>query len=135
MDDFATGYIAGQGDNNNSSNGMWGDGGWIFGIIILAMVFGWGRGGFGGFGGFGGGASDSPGLQGLATRADVNEAIAFNGVERGIQGIQQGICDSTYALNNSITSGSASGLQRRPVSDVQYGRSGSGLLLPDPAGH
>ena len=105
MDDFATGYIAGQGDNNNSSNGMWGDGGWIFGIIILAMVFGWGRGGFGGFGGFGGGASDSPGLQGLATRADVNEAIAFNGVERGIQGIQQGICDSTYALNNSITSG------------------------------
>ena len=54
MDDFATGYIAGQGDNNNSSNGMWGDGGWIFGIIILAMVFGWGRGGFGGFGGFGG---------------------------------------------------------------------------------
>ena len=36
MDDFATGYIAGQGDNNNSSNGMWGDGGWIFGIIILA---------------------------------------------------------------------------------------------------
>lgn len=84
MDDFATGYIAGQGDNNNSSNGMWGDGGWIFGIIILAMVFGWGRGGFGGFGGFGGGASDSPGLQGLATRADVNEAIAFNGVERGV---------------------------------------------------
>lgn len=105
MDDFATGYIAGQGDNNNNSNGMWGDGGWIFGIIILAMVFGWGRGGFGGFGGFGGGASDSPGLQGLATRADVHEAIAFNGVERGIQGIQQGICDSTFALNNTMTNG------------------------------
>lgn len=42
------------------------------------MIFGWGRGGFGGFGG--GGASTDPGLQGLATRADVNEAIAFNGV-------------------------------------------------------
>ena len=67
------------------------------------MIFGWGRGGFGGFGG--GGASTDPGLQGLATRADVNEAIAFNGVERGISAIQQGICDSTYALNNSITSG------------------------------
>lgn len=106
MDDFATGYIAGQGDNNNSSNGMWGDGGWIFGIIILAMVFGWGRGGFGGFGGFGGGgASTDPGLQGLATRADVNEAIAFNGVERGISAIQQGICDSTFALNNTMTNG------------------------------
>ena len=53
------------------------------------MIFGWGRGGFGGFGG--GGASTDPGLQGLATRADVNEAIAFNGVERGISAIQQGI--------------------------------------------
>ena len=47
-----------------------------------------------------------PHIRGVyATRADVNEAIAFNGVERGISAIQQGICDSTYALNNSITSG------------------------------
>ena len=67
------------------------------------MIFGWGRGGFGGFGG--GGASTDPGLQGLATRADVNEAIAFNGVERGISAIQQGICDSTFALNNTMTNG------------------------------
>ena len=88
--DFATGYALGSDSNGgNCNNGFGGDG--------------WGRGGFGGFGG--GGASTDPGLQGLATRADVNEAIAFNGVERGISAIQQGICDSTYALNNSITSG------------------------------
>ena len=61
----------------------------------------WGGNGWGGFGG----GSNSPGFQGYATRADVNEAIAFNGVERGISNIQQGICDSTYALNNAITSG------------------------------
>ena len=104
--DFATGYALGSDSANGCNNGF-GGGAWegIWGIIILAMVFGWGRGGFGGFGGFGGGASDSPGLQGLATRADVNEAIAFNGVERGIQGIQQGICDSTFALNNTVTNG------------------------------
>jgi len=105
--DFATGYALGSDSNGgNCNNGFGGDAwGGIWGIIILAMVFGWGRGGFG-FGGFGGGgASTDPGLQGLATRADVNEAIAFNGVERGISAIQQGICDSTYALNNSITSG------------------------------
>ena len=35
----------------------------------------------------------------------MHEAIAFNGVERGIQGIQQGICDSTFALNNTMTNG------------------------------
>ena len=82
---------------------MWGGDGW-WAIILFAMIFGWGRGGFG-FGGFGGGASTDPGLQGIATRADVNEAIAFNGLERGISAIQQGICDSTYALNNAVTGG------------------------------
>ena len=98
--DFATGYALGSDSNGNGNNGLWGGDG-LWAIIIFAMIFGWGRGGFG----FGGGASTDPGLQGLATRADVNEAIAFNGVERGIQGIQQGICDSTFALNDSITNG------------------------------
>ena len=55
----------------------------------------------GGFGGFGGGA----GLQGMATRADINEGFALNNLQSGITAIQQGICDSTYALNNSINSG------------------------------
>lgn len=97
--DFATGYALGSdsGNGNNSGFGGWGDGLWA--IIILAMI--WGGNGWGGFGG----GSNSPGFQGYATRADVNEAIAFNGVERGISNIQQGICDSTYALNNAITSG------------------------------
>ncbi len=42
MDDFATGYIAGQGDNNNSSNGMWG--GWRldFWHHHSGYGFGWG---------------------------------------------------------------------------------------------
>ena len=101
--DFATGYALGSDSGNNSGNGMWGGDGW-WAIILFAMIFGWGRGGFG-FGGFGGGASTDLGLQGIATRADVNEAIAFNGLERGISAIQQGICDSTYALNNAVTGG------------------------------
>ena len=101
--DFATGYALGSDSGNNSGNGMWGGDGW-WAIILFAMIFGWGRGGFG-FGGFGGGASTDPGLQGIATRADVNEAIAFNGLERGISAIQQGICDSVYALNNAVTGG------------------------------
>ncbi len=102
-DSMALGYALGQDSGNNSGNGMWGGDGW-WAIILFAMIFGWGRGGFG-FGGFGGGASTDPGLQGIATRADVNEAIAFNGLERGISAIQQGICDSTYALNNAVTGG------------------------------
>ena len=76
--DFATGYALGSdsGNGNNSGFGGWGDGLWA--IIILAMI--WGGNGWGGFGG----GSNSPGFQGYATRADVNEAIAFNGVEREV---------------------------------------------------
>lgn len=99
--DFATGYALGS-DNSNNNGGLFGGGDGWWGIIILAMLFGWG--GYGG--GFGrGGYSSDPGLQGLATRADVNDAIAFDGIRNGITGIQQGICDSTYALNNTITNG------------------------------
>lgn len=69
--DFATGYALGSdsGNGNNSGFGGWGDGLWA--IIILAMI--WGGNGWGGFGG----GSNSPGFQGYATRADVNEAIAL----------------------------------------------------------
>ena len=92
-----TGYVAGQGENRN--NGLFGgDWGWI----VLLLLFGWGGygGGFGGFGGMGG-----AGLQGMATRADINAGFQFNDIQNGIRGIQQGICDSTYALNNAITGG------------------------------
>lgn len=85
-------------DNNGGFGGVWGD--WI----ILFLLFGmFGYGGFGGgfgFGGFGGG-----GLNGVLTRADINEGFALNNITGGIQAIQQGICDSTYALTNAVNSG------------------------------
>lgn len=91
-------------NNGNGGFGNWGDGGWIF-LLFILLIAGRGWGGFGGgFGGYGIGAS-TPGFQGYATRADINEGFAFNGLERNVQGIQQGICDSTYALNNSIMNG------------------------------
>lgn len=103
-EDFMTGFVAGQSDNNNGGNsggcGGWGNGGWgdwILLILLLALV---GNGGWG-FGGFGGGA----GLQGMATRADINEGFALNNITGGIQAIQQGICDSTYALTNAVNGG------------------------------
>lgn len=99
MDDFASGYVLGSdsGNNNGGFGGMFGEGLWA--IIILAML------GFGnGWGGFGGGGNGA-GLQGIATRADINEGFALQNITGGIQGIQQGIADSTYALNNTITNG------------------------------
>ena len=68
-----------SGANNRNNDGFGGDGwGWIWILLIFGIFGGWGFGGFGG--GFGGGASN-PGLQGLATRADINEGFALNGIE------------------------------------------------------
>ena len=103
-ENFAMGYAMGQDNNsNNWHDGLFGggSGGWL-GILLLIALLGGGLGWGGGFGGFGGGGA---GLQGMATRADINEGFALNNITSGITAIQQGICDATYALNNAITSG------------------------------
>lgn len=84
-------------NSRNDCNDGWG-GGWSSWIILFLIfgMFGWG--GFGGFGGFGGNA----GASGALTRADLCQDMNFNQLENGVRGIQQGICDSTFALNNSI---------------------------------
>ena len=92
MDDFATGYMAGQ-DSGGGNNGMWGnDGIWAF--LLFALIFG-------GNGGFGGGV----GLNGALTRAELYDGFAIQNIDGAVRGVQQGICDSTYALNNAITGG------------------------------
>lgn len=84
----------------NNGGGWGGDwGAWIILFLIFGM-FGWG--GMGGFGGWGG---NNAGLQGALTRADLCSEFNFNGLENAVRGVQQGICDSTYALNNSILAG------------------------------
>ncbi|MBQ7930544.1 MAG: hypothetical protein IJ334_05960 [Clostridia bacterium] len=87
-------------NGNNNRNGMFGDD--LIGLIALAAVFGGGFGGFGGFGGWGGGGA---GLQGIVTRADITDGFALQNITSGIQAIQQGICDATYALTGTITGG------------------------------
>lgn len=97
--DFATGYAIGQSDGNGGgghSGGMFGgDGSWIFAFLIIALIFGgnWGLGGNGG------------GQNGAETRTAINEGFALNGIERGISGIQQGLCDGFYAMNTGMLNG------------------------------
>ncbi len=97
MDDgFATGFLAGQdsgGGGNGGGFGGWGEGIWA--VIILAILFGWGRGGNGGFGGgSGGGGGDG-----------VAAGFAWQGIDNGIRGIQQGLCDGFYAVNTGLLNG------------------------------
>lgn len=101
-DNFGLGYAMGA-DSSNNNNDLFGGGGWggLIGLLIVASLFGNGGWGFGG--GFGGGGAGM--LNGIATRADINEGFALQNITGGITAIQQGICDSTYALNNAITNG------------------------------
>lgn len=61
-------------------------------------MFGWG-----GFGGWGGGFGSNGGS--AATQADIQRGFDNQAVVSKLDGITQGICDSTYALNNSISNG------------------------------
>ena len=80
------------GNNGNNGFGGYGDGAWW---IIILLLFGYGRNGFGG-NGFGGGSGVGENYV-LATD--------FATIERKLDGINNGICDSTFALNNTINTG------------------------------
>ena len=85
------------GGNNSGFGGMWGDGLWA--IIILAML------GFGNYGGGWGVGGGGYGLNGALTRAELYDGFAIQNIDSAVRGVQQGICDSTYALNNTLMSG------------------------------
>lgn len=82
-------------NNYGGGMGMWGDS-WIW--IIVLFLFGWGRNGFGN--GNGGGVMD-----GYVLTSD------FASVERKLDSIANGVCDSTFALNNAISGGFATTTQ------------------------
>ena len=82
--------------NNGSGFGGYGNGDWAW-IIVLFLIFGWGRNGFGG--GFGG----NGGYGGVADNYVL--ATDFATIERKLDSVNSGICDATFALNNTITNG------------------------------
>lgn len=120
--DFLTGYLSGQNENKNNG-GLFG-GGWegIIGLIVILALLGggFGMGGFGFGGGYGG-----AGLQGMATRADINSAFSFNDLQNGIRGIERGLCDGFYGVQGGFNALSAQLAQcccdnRAAVADLKY---------------
>lgn len=86
---------------NNSYDGFGdGNGAWWIVLFLIFALGGWGRGfgnGFGGgFGGSNGGVTD-----GYVLASD------FAQVDRKLDTLSNGICDSTFALNNTMTNGFA----------------------------
>ena len=95
-DDFMSGFLAGQGDGNNRGGMFGGDGWWA--IIIFALIFGWGRGGFGGNDGNGNGGGV---VDGYVLTSD------FANIERKIDAVNNGVCDGFYAMNTGMLNGFA----------------------------
>jgi hypothetical protein len=101
--DFGIGYAVGRDTNcgygGGYGNGMFGqDGLWW---LIVLLIFGWGGNGYGFGGGFGGGHCASP----CATQADVRSAVDQQTLISKLDQQTYGLADSTYALNNAITNG------------------------------
>ena len=80
-------------------NSMWG-GDWASWIVLFLIfgMFGWG--GYGGFGG--GGGINSPAGQGFATRADINEGFALNGLQNGQTSIRDAVSNGFHGVDNAV---------------------------------
>ena len=76
---------------NGNNRGGFGDDYWW---IILLFLFGFGNNG----GGNGNG-------NGATTREEIAYGFDMNGLENGIRGIQQGLCDGFYAMNTGMLNG------------------------------
>lgn len=76
---------------------------WI--IVIFALMGGWGN-------GFG----NNRGLNEALTRSDLQSGFDNQSVQRGIAGIQDGLCDGFYAQNTTMLNG-FSGVQRDLMSN------------------
>lgn len=85
-------------------NGMWGDGSWLF-IILILLIFGWGNGNWGG-NGFGGGQSTSV-YEGYVLNNDFSQlskqiSDTYNMTDRKFEGIANGMCSMGYETQGLI---------------------------------
>lgn len=84
--------------DGNGNNGGWADGGWLWIIVVFALLFGWGNGGFGGFGGNNGGDYVAT----AATQADIQRGFDNQAVVSKLDGITNRLCDGFYAVQNGM---------------------------------
>lgn len=84
--------------DGNGNNGGWADGGWLWIIVVFALLFGWGNGGFGGFGGNNGGGYVAT----AATQADIQRGFDNQAVVSKLDGITNRLCDGFYAVQNGM---------------------------------
>jgi hypothetical protein len=100
--------LSGNTGRNSGGDGFGdGNGAWLIILFLIFAAFGWGgnrgNGGFGG--GSGSGAADNYVL--ASDFASIQRQLydGFNSTDRKLDATQEGICDATFSLNNSINNG------------------------------
>lgn len=87
---------------SNGGFGGWG-GDWMSWLLLFVLFGGWGYGGFGGgFGGGYGGGFNAPGAQGWATRADINDGFALNGLQNGQTSIKDAVTNGFHGVDTAV---------------------------------
>lgn len=95
---YYEGEVSGLNTCNGNNSGFGSDWGDLAALIVVAGIFGGFGNGGGLFGGNRGGASVDAAVQrGFDTQSIISK----------LDGISNGICDSTFALNNTMTNGFA----------------------------
>ena len=87
-----------SGGNGGNGNGWGGTDAWVL-IILFALIFGWGRGGWGSQGGQGGVGAD---LSGILTRGDLCQDMNFNDLQNGVRNISDAVNLGFANLNSTI---------------------------------
>ena len=92
-----------QGNNGGFGNGWGGD--WMSWLLLFVLFGGWGYGGFGGWGGNAGGYGggfNAPGAQGFATRSDISEGFALNGLQNGQTSIKDAVTNGFHGVDTAV---------------------------------
>ena len=86
-------------DGNCNNNGWGNDGGWLWFIVVIFAIFGWGGNGFGW-----GGNNGRDGYS-CATQADVRAAVDQQTLISKLDQQTYGLASSTYDINNTLMNG------------------------------
>ena len=85
--------------NGNGNNGCGNEGGWLWFIVVIFAIFGWGGNGFGW-----GGNNGRDGYP-CATQADVRAAVDQQTLISKLDQQTYGLASSTYDINNTLMNG------------------------------
>lgn len=99
-DNTVMGFLQGMNSRGNCYNdGLFGGNSLLIILFFLMFGRGWGRDGMN----INANQAEYDAL--LAGQNNIKNQMGYDNISNGVRGLEKGICDSTYALNNTVTNG------------------------------